>query len=145
MTTKNLLISTLLATSLTLGASSPVEFIQTTKQHSNSISTQIAVSLHARGIEEETAHKLSQSVINTDEELFAYMVKTFSSETGITMKEISYELGKMALNKKRADFSSYSFLIKLSQNVKSSYLTQKELHTIRDIATKNSMIYRTFS
>lgn len=61
------------------------------------------------------------------------------------MKEISYELGKLALSKKRADFSSYSFLIKLSQNVKNTPLTPKELHTIKTIATKNRIIYKTFS
>jgi len=145
MTTKNLLILTLLATSLTLSATVPTQLTQTAHEQSTSISTQIAATLYDRGLEEKTAHKLTLAMINTDEELFAFMVQNFSLESGLSMDEISQELGKIALNKRKADFSSYSFLIKLAQSIKKESLTAKELQTIENISTKNQMIYSRFS
>jgi len=145
MTTKNLLISTLLATSLTLGASAPRQRTQVSQEKSISVPTQIVASLYNRGIERDAAKKLTQNMINTDEELFSLMVENFSSESEISMDDLSHELGKMALNRKVADFSSYSFLIKLAQSVKKESLSMDELHKVENIASKNQLINRTFS
>jgi len=144
MKTRNILTLTLLATTLTLGAAVPRELNATVKQKSNSISNQIANTLYNRGIEIKKAHELSHNLINVDEELFSFMVQTYSNETGIELNEINHELGKLALNKKSVDFSSYSFLLKLSQTIKKEHLTTAELQVIENISTKNQIIYKAF-
>jgi len=144
MTTKRILTLTLLATTLTLGAAVPRELNATVKQRSNSISNQIATTLYNRGIEMDKAQELSTNIINVDEELFSFMVQTYSNETGIQLEEIYHELGKLALSQKSADFSSYAFLLKLSQTIKKEHLTTTELELIGNISTKNQIIYKAF-
>lgn len=144
MTTRKILTLTLLATTLTLGAAVPRELNATTKQQSNSISNKIANTLYRRGIEADKAQELSQTIINVDEELFAFMVQTYAISTGITLDEIYHQLGKMALAKKQVDFSSYSFLLKLSQTIKKEHLTNKDLKNIENITTRNQLIHNSF-
>lgn len=145
MTTRKILTLTLLATTLTLGAAVPRELIKTTKQQSNSISNKIANTLYRRGIEADKAQELSQTIINVDEEVFAFMVQTYATSTGMPLDEIYHELGKMALTKKQVDFSSYSFLLKLSQTLKKERLTNKDLKKIENIATRNQLIHNSFA
>jgi len=144
MKTRNILTLTLLATTLTLGAAVPKEINHTIKQQTNSISSQIANTLFNRGIELEKAQELSHNIITVDEELFSFMIQTYSNETGIQLNEIYHELGKLALSKKNVDFSSYSFLLKLSQTIKKEHLTATELQLIENICTKNRIIHKSF-
>ena len=145
MTTKNLLLSTLLATGLTLGATTTLQSLPKAQTQSFSISTQIVSSLYSKGLEEEKAYELTLAMINTDEELFTFMVQNFSHKSDISMGKISHELGKIALNRKKADFSSYSFLIKLTQSIKKEHLSSQELSTLESIAARNQLIFHTFS
>lgn len=145
MTTRKILTLTLLATTLTLGAAVPRELNATSKQQSNSISNQIANTLYRRGIEEDTAQELSQDIINVDEEVFAYMLQTYATSTGIPLDKLYHELGKMALAKKQVDFSSYAFLLKLSQTLKKEHLTSKDLKKLENIATRNRVIHNSFA
>jgi len=144
MTTRNILTLTLLATTLTLGAAVPRELNATVKQRSNSISNKIANTLFSRGIELDKAQELSLNIINVNEELFSFMVQTYSTETGIQLDEIYHELGKLALSKKSVDFSSYSFLLKLSQNIRKEHLSTTQLEQIDHISTKNQIICKAF-
>jgi len=144
MKSRNILTLTLLATTLTLGAAVPRELNATVRQQSNSISNQITITLYNRGIELEKAQELSHNLINVNEELFSFMVQTYSSETGIGLEKIYHELGKLALNKKDVDFSSYAFLLKLSQTIKKEHLTATQLEIIANISMKNQLIYKAF-
>jgi len=144
MKTRNILTLTLLATTLTLGAAVPRELNATVKQKSNSISNQIAITLYNRGIELEKAQELSHNIIDVNEELFSFMLQTYSNETGIGLDEIYQELGKLALGKKSVDFSSYAFLVKLSQTITNKHLTTTELQVISNISTKNQIIFKAF-
>ena len=144
MKTRYILTLTLLATTLTLGAAVPRELNATVKQQSNSISSQIATTLYNRGIEMDKAQELTHNIIDVNEELFSFMVQNYSNETGATLDEIYYELGKLALSKKSVDFSSYAFLVKLSQKIKKEHLTTTELQLIDTISTKNKIIYKAF-
>ena len=144
MTTRKILTLTLLATTLTLGAAVPRELNRTVKQQSNSISNKIATTLYNRGIEMHKAQELSKNLIDVNEELFSFMLQTYANETGIHLDEIYHELGKLALSKKSVDFSSYSFLLKLSQTINKGQLTTAQLQLISNISTKNQIIYKAF-
>ncbi|MEA2072326.1 MAG: hypothetical protein U9O86_01980 [Campylobacterota bacterium] len=146
MTTTKILTLTLLATTLTLGAAVPRELNATTKQRTNSISNQVASTLYRRGIDENVAKELSESILNnTDEELFALLTKNYANDSGIKLEEIYTELGKLALQRKNVDFSSYSFLLKLTQSIKKESLSKDELEVLEAVSTKNTLIYNTFS
>lgn len=146
MTTRKILTLTLLATTLTLGAAVPREFNQTTKEQRKSISSQIAATLSKRGIEEKKAQEFVQEMLkSTDQEVFTFMVQTFSNESSININAIYEELGKRALQKKNVDFSSYSFLVSLTHSIKKTILSSKELSALEEISTKNTLISNTFS
>ena len=110
MNTRNILTLTLLAVSLTLSAAIPKEIRLTSRQQTNSISNEIATILFEKGIEEEKAQSLSVSIMNTDEELFSFLVDNYASHCQIDKKSIYEELSKLALQKKSVDFA---FLILL--------------------------------
>ena len=145
MTTRKILTLTLLATALTLNATALHQQVPTKIQQTNSISSQVANTLYRRGIEADRAKELSHSIIDTDEELFLYMVQIFSHDSGIAMNDIYNELAKMALNKKSVDFSSYSFLLKLTQNIKNEHLNATKLKNIEGISIKNQLLLNTFT
>ena len=146
MTTTKILTLTLLATTLTLGAAIPRELNATTKQQANSISNQLASTLYRRGIDEHKAQELVEMMINsTDEELFSFMVQSFSKESGINLDLIYTQLSNLALQRKNVDFTSYSFLVNFTHSIKKVSLTKEELTLIEGISTKNHLIYNTFS
>lgn len=145
MTTNKILALTLLATTLILNATVVRPKVQNTvKQQTNLITNKIANILYRRGIETDKSKELSQTLVNSDEELFTYMVHTFSQESSIALTDIYDELAKIALKKKSADFSSYSFLVKLTQNIKDKHLNGVELKNIESISSTNKLILQAF-
>ena len=145
MTTTKILALTLLATTLTLGAATPKEIRNTTKQRTNSISNAIATILYRRGIEEHKALELSRTIMTTNEELYSLMVLNFISHTQLPKERVLDYLSKQALYKKSTDFSSYASLIKISHSLKNEPLTENELENMQALASKNKRLERVFS
>ena len=145
MITRKILTLTLLTVSLTLNASIPRELRTNTRQENKSISNRVATILFQRGIDSNKAQELSQAIINTNEKLFSIMLKNFSTHCKIETESIYQELSKLALSKKSVDFTSYSFLVKLTQLTKQKHLNSDELKKIEEISTKNQIIYKAFA
>ncbi len=144
MTTK-ILTLTLLATVLVFTSATPRETTRTSKQQSNSISTNIAKTLARRGIEDDKALEIAQSFTNEDEELLPAMISNYLHHTDIKQKELFNELGRLALLRKKADFSSYSFLVKLTQSLHKIQIDDKQLKTLSQISTYNSLFKEVFA
>ena len=145
MITRKILTLTLLTVTLTLNASIPRELRTITRQENNSISNRVANILFERGIDASKAQELSQAIIKTDEKLFSIMLENFSTHCEIDKETIYQELSKIALSKKSVDFTSYSFLIKLTQLTKQKHLNSGQLKKIEEISTKNQIIYKAFA
>jgi len=144
MTTK-ILTLTLLATVLVFTSATPRETTRTSKQQSNFISTNIAKTLARRGIEDDKALEIAQNFTNEDEELFPAMISNYLHHTDIKQKELFNELGRLALLRKKADFSSYSFLVKLTQSLHKIQIDDKQLKTLSQISTYNSLLKEVFA
>jgi len=143
--TIKLLTLTLLVTTLTLNASFPKEIRLVTKQRSNSISANIANILHKRGLEEERAIEMAENLVGENEELFSLMINNFLNATSIKHDELFDILSKLALQRKKVDFSSYSFLIKLKQNLRNPAINDTMKQKISQIAINNQFLCKVFA
>jgi len=142
--TKKILTLTLLATTLAFSSALPRETTQTIKQQSNSTSTKIARTLVKRGINEDKALEIAQNFTSENEDLLSIMVSNYLHHIDTTQETFYNELSKLALLRKKADFSSYSFLVKLTQSLNKSPLTSKNLKKLEEISTNNSLLQKVF-
>lgn len=145
MNTKQLFTLTLLATSLTLNAATPKEYVLTYKQQTNSISSVLANILYKRGIEKEKALEISQNFIGKNEQLFALMLENLMNNSAHTKEKLLEKLSTMALQQKNINLSSYASLIQLAQNLQKNSLNQEQLHNLELIARKNETLKELFS
>jgi len=145
MTTRKILTLTLLATSLTLHAVVPTTLLESTQVQQNSVSNTIAVSLFNKGIEKKAAQQLSRNFIGNNEELFSLMVHNYIYSTGFSQQEVYTQLSKLALTKQKADFTTYGFLIKLTQSIQNSKITTQNLELLSSLSTKNTLLAKVFA
>ncbi|HIP20994.1 MAG TPA: hypothetical protein EYG70_07715 [Sulfurimonas sp.] len=143
--TKKILTLTLLATTLAFSSALPREITRTIKQQSNSISTKIARTLVKRGIEEDKALEIAQNFTNDNEDLLSIMVSNYLHHTGTKQEAFYNELSKLALLRKKADFSSYSFLVKLTQSLNKTPLKSENLKKLEELSTNNSLLQEVFA
>ena len=140
MTTRQLLSVTLLATTLTLNAATPIEIRVTTKQQSASVSTAVANILFRRGIEKKKAFELAKRVTTEDEDLFALMLHSYLKSTSLHQEDVLEVLAKFALNATEVDLSAYSFLIKLTQAVQGTALNPELFASLEQVSTNNTLL-----
>lgn len=143
--TKKILTLTLLATTLAFSSALPREITRTIKQQSNSISTKIARTLVKRGIEEDKALEIAQNFTNDNEDLLSIMVSNYLHHTDTKQEAFYNELSKLALLRKKADFSSYSFLVKLTQSLNKTPLKSENLKKLEELSTNNSLLQEVFA
>jgi hypothetical protein len=145
MYTRQLLALTLLATSLTLNAAIPKQYVITYKQQENSIASTLANILYKRGIEKEKALEISQKFASENEELFALMLNNLLNMSSLPKEKVLEQLSTMALQRKSVDFTSYASLIQLTQKLQAYALSEKQLHLLEQIAGKNQTLKQVFS
>ncbi len=145
MKTIQLLTLTLLATSLTLGSVTLPNKTPSTIQQQNSISNSIATSLYRRGLEKESAIKITKNIIDENEELFSLMLHNYLNKISINQDAIFTELGQLALLKKDVDFSSYSFLVGFTQSMTNQKVDKETLSKLSIISSDNSLLKRIFA
>jgi len=143
--TAKIITLTLLATTLAFSSAIPRETTRTTKQQSNSISTNIARTLVRRGIEDDKAFEIAQNFTNENEELLSIMISNYLHHIDIKQEALFNELSKLALLRKKADFSSYSFLVKLTQSLNKTQIDNKKLNRLSLVSTNNSLLKEVFA
>lgn len=72
------------------------------------------------------------------------MVSNYLHNTDTTQEAFYDELSKLALLRKKADFSSYSFLVKLTQSLNKAPLKSENLKKLEEISTNNSLLQEIF-
>jgi hypothetical protein len=144
MTPKKIFALTLLATTFTLHAAVIRINQKTTLQKQISITQTLASFLKQRGIEDSSAHKIASNFIGNDEKLFHIMTQNYIHRVGIDTKEFYSELSTLALQRKKADFSDYSFLIKLTQKLQGHALEKEIFTNLHNIATNNDLLRKVF-
>lgn len=144
MIARQILALTLLASSLTLNAAVTRVVVQTKRIQTNSITASIANKLFNRGIEKNKALQISQNFIGENEELFTLMVHNYGHSLKISHDTIYSELSKLALARKKADFTSYDFLVKFTHSVHKTKISKDDLNKLASISTNNRQLHKVF-
>jgi len=145
MNTKQLLSLTLLATALTLNAGVPKQYILSTKQKANSLSSTLANILYKRGIEKDKAVEITKGFINENEELFTLMLNNLLNNSVLSQEKVLTQLSTMALQRKNIDLSSYGSLVKLAQQLSNTPLDKEQLNNLALISEKNCSLKKVFA
>jgi len=137
---KNLITLTAFVGSLILTPVMATTLQSTKKIKRNSISSNISSTLHKRGLDEESAQRITESFIGDDEELFAIMLRNLENGCSILSKnEIINYLSDSALHKKQINFSSYGSLIGMVQKIKKHQIDPHTKRALENIANKNAL------
>lgn len=144
MTARQIVALTLLATSLTLNAAVTKIVIETKTIQTNSITANIANKLFNRGIEKDHALTISQNFIGENEELVSLMIHNYMHSLKISNDTMYTELSKLALAKKKVDFTSYDFLVKLTHSIDKAEISKDNLKKLASISADNRLLHKVF-
>ena len=73
------------------------------------------------------------------------MVSNYLHHTDTKQEAFYNELSKLALLRKKADFSSYPFLVKLTQSLNKTPLKSENLKKLEELSTNNSLLQEVFA
>lgn len=107
----------------------------------HTVSSSIASILHKRGLDEEAARKISNNLVDEEDELFALMMDNLVNECNYVSKdEILEYLSTAALFRQNVHFNSYAHLVNMVSKIKQKPLHEKTLIKLSAIAKKNALI-----
>jgi len=113
--------------------------VQTRVNNALPVSGSIASVLHKRGIEEEAAEEIADSLVGEDEELLAQQIENLSMV--LTHDEIFEYLSTMALHRKNIKLDTYDHLVSMVSHVrKTPSLDQSMRAQLHLIAELNSQL-----
>ncbi len=108
----------------------------------SSIIKNITSTLYKRGVEEKSAKKIAEELINGDEERFTLMLENFLYGcSDITKEEILEYLGTAALYRRSIALDSYDQLIDIYSNTKGLTPDETVRKKLSAIAKKNTLIF----
>jgi len=141
MNRHNFIGVTILVSVLALNPLVAVEFqnkIQTRINNTIKVSNSIASILHKRGIEEDAAKEIADSLVDGDEELLMQMVDNLTSV--LPYDAIMEHLSTMALHRKAIRLDSYDHLVSMVTKITKSPLDKSVLDHLQVIAKLNSQL-----
>jgi len=135
-----ILYSVLVATALSVNplyaTKLSVTPIQTNKR--NSLSFGIAKILYNRGINSDSAIKISENFFADTTEDFFVMIKNIEDiSSSLNEDDIMEYLSSLALQRKTIDLSSYDSLVKMFQSIKQVTPSKNNLEELHSIAKVN--------
>ncbi len=108
----------------------------------DSVSSGISSLLYSRGLEKDTADKISENLVNEDdEELLTGLIEDLEKEKIVRRKEVLEYLSTKALHKENVDFHSYDHLVAMVSKIKQRSLEGKTLEQLQKIAQNNKSIF----
>ena len=114
----------------------------TSQRQINSVSSSIAHILHKRGIDEDMAKKISQNLVDEEDELFEAMINNLvNGYSSLSKEEVLEYLSTAALYRQTVDFDSYSHLISMVSKIKGKSLNEESLLQLSRVAKLNKEIY----
>jgi len=137
---KNFIGATLFITSLILNPVIVSPLSANIQVKINSVSASISSILHKRGLDEDAAQSITNTMIGDNEELFNAMLRNIENGCEVlTQNEILEFLSTSALFKKEVKLDSYAFLVNMVHKIKNTSLNEKTLKELQNIANKNSL------
>ena len=141
MKNNNFIHLTLLASALALSPLVATTINTTAQSKVNTTFSSIANILHRRGLDEESAIKISQKFMNEQDEMFFSMINNLEKGCSILSKEEILEyISSLALRQESLRLDTYSFLVGMTYEIKKRPLHQETLRELQNIATKNTII-----
>jgi hypothetical protein len=137
----NLLYSTLVATALTISPflTTPLSATVTQSTKTSTLSYNIANILHNRGLERNSAQKISDDFLANDEELFSVLLENIENRCSVLSRdEIMDYISNLALRRKSIELDSYSALIKMVHQIKHASPSKETLAELQHIANMNN-------
>jgi len=141
MNRHNFIGVTILVSVLALNPLVAAEFqnkIQTRLNNAIKVSNSIASILHKRGIEEDAAKEIADSLVDGEEELLAQMVANLTSV--LPHDAIMEHLSTMALHRKEIRLDSYDHLVHMASKITQSPLDKSMLTHLQVIAKLNRQL-----
>lgn len=141
MNRHNFIGVTILVSVLAMNPLLAVEFqnnIQTKLKRANQLSYTIASILHRRGLDEDAAKEIADSMVGESEEHLAQMVENLSLI--LPHDEIMEHLGTMALHRKELRLDSYDHLVSMASQIRKVPLDKSTLKHLHAIAKVNSRL-----
>ena len=131
----------MLVSALALNHLLAVEFqnnIQTKLKRANQLSNTIASILHRRGLDEDAAKEIADTLVDGEEEHLAQMVENLTFV--LPHDEIMECLSTMALHRKEVRLDSYDHLVSMASNIQKRALDKSTLNHLHAIAKVNSQL-----
>ena len=141
MKKSNLLYATLVATALSVSPflTTPLSATVTQSKKTSNLSYNIANILYSRGIELDSAQKISNDYLGNNEELFSVLLENIDNRCSVLSKdEIMNYVSSLALQRKSIELDSYSALIKMVHQIKHASPSKETLLELQNIANLNN-------
>lgn len=145
MNKKNLLTLTLIISGLALNpvlAQSVIQNISHTQNTQQSVRTSISNVLFNRGLDEEVAAEMSESLVDdADELMLAMLMQNLENQNIVSKTEVIEYLSTVALHKEKLDFKSYDTLIGMVAKIQKKTLDTQTLIKLSKIAKINKQLF----
>ena len=112
--------------------------VQTRVNNVNQVAGSIAAILHKRGLDEDAAEEIADSLVDGDEALLMQMVNNLAMV--LTHEEIFEYLSTVALHRKEIRLDSYDHLVNMASKIKKSSLDKSTLAQLQLVAKLNSQL-----
>ncbi len=112
--------------------------VQTRVNNVNQVAGSIAAILHKRGLDEDAAEEIADSLVDGDEALLMQMVDNLAMV--LTHEEIFEHLSTVALHRKEIRLDSYDHLVNMASKIKKSSLDKSTLAQLQLVAKLNSQL-----
>ncbi len=112
--------------------------VQTRVNSVNQVAGSIAAILHKRGLDEDAAEEIADSLVDGDEALLMQMVDNLAMV--LTHEEIFEHLSTVALHRKEIRLDSYDHLVNMASKIKKSSLDKSTLAQLQLVAKLNSQL-----
>jgi hypothetical protein len=136
--TVSLLLTALAANPLLANKLNPLN--QSTLRQANIITSQITLSLHKRGLDEDAADSIVKEFVDGEDHLDAKISNFLDIYKKITHSELIDHLSTVALNREKVAFESYDNLMGLARKIKGTHLDANELKKLRTVSNINKLL-----
>jgi len=140
MKKNNFISATLLASALALSPFVVTIVNASTQSTMNVTATSIASVLYRRGLNEDSAMKISNKFVDENDVLLFAMISNLECGCSVLSKEEIFNyLSTAALRGESVNLDDYSFLVGMVQNIKKRQLSSETLKELQSIASRNSI------
>jgi len=106
-----------------------------------SVTLSIASILHKRGLDEDAAQKISEDLVNENDDIFALMIENLLQGCdSVNKEEVMEYLSMAALHKQDVQLGNYAQLVHMLSTIKKKALDEGTLAQLSMIAKHNTLL-----